>query len=616
MAEISVGIDIGSSYTKVVEIEQKTKPCLLNAFMFKSPFLSTAQETLPKQIDADFLWKQIFDYIPLSRLKKSGVGINIPARSIATLLLLLPRMKSSEIAQAAIVEARRKMIPASGPEHIFEWLFIGEMIVAKIPRHEIVAVRAENFYVQALMGLFKGIDAVPSLISPPCSLLAHIIGSEAGDKGSDTALIDLGYSDLGISVYKTGKFVFTRTLAFGLGDIVKDISRKLGMPGELAEKVIEEEGVPEVGFDVKDKVAISEEIMRQKYEADIKNQEANQKAQVNPLELRIAWQAHLDRIIHELRRSLAYYKEQSAGRRIEHIYFLGGGSQVKNLFGLLSKHVGGSWHTPSPFKNIQLLKTQTPQEPADAPAYANAVSLALAALAKGKKADTINFLPADLKKKGAPAGCRFALLAAAACLVGAFVLINVNLSIDGYALRASLRQTELELNKTRNNIAALKGLSQLESAARQRAGQVAAILKQRRDFYPLLKELAQTIPRKILITKIDIYKFSSAAAGATAAGFASVGAAATPPPLAADTGQEEYRFSLTAQVFADYEEACAIIENLKASLASLRRLANIEITPLALEEISLEETAKTDRALRLTQPKERNFALTAEVVKQ
>lgn len=616
MAEISVGIDIGSSYTKVVEIEQKTKPCLLNAFMFKSPFLASAQESLPKQIDADSFWKQISAYIPLSQLKKSRVGINMPAHSIATLLLFLPRMKSSEIAQAAIVEARRKMIPASGPEHIFEWLFIGEMLVAKIPRYEVVAVRAEKSYVRALMDLFKGIDAVPSLISPPCSLLAHIIGGESTDKDADIALIDLGYSGFTISVYKTGKFVFTRNLSFGLADIAKDIAHKLAISEDIAEKLIQEQGIPGVDFDVKDKVAAAEEIMRQKYEASLKAQEANQKAQANPLELRIVWQAYLEKIIHELRRSLAYYKEQAAGGRIEHIYFLGGGSQVKNLFGLLSKHIGGSWHAPSPFKNMQLLKTQAPQEPADAAAYANAVSLALAALVKDKKAVTINFLPADLKKKGGAGGRRLALLAAAACLAGAFVLINIHLLIDGYALQASLRQADLELNKIKITTAGLKGLSQSESALRQREEQVAAIVKQRRDFYPLLKELAQIVPREILITKIGIYKKSSTAAGAMNTGFASMGAAEISSPQPADTGQQEYRFSLTARVFTDYEEACTMIENLKASLESMRHLANIEVTPLALEEISAEKTAKTDRTLRLTQPKERNFTLTAEVVEQ
>ena len=35
------------------------------------------------------------------------------------------------------------------------------------------------------------------------------------------------------------------------------------------------------------------------------------------------WQAHIERIINELRRSFIYYKEQSGGRSIEGIYFPG-----------------------------------------------------------------------------------------------------------------------------------------------------------------------------------------------------------------------------------------------------------------------------------------------------
>ena len=352
--------------------------------------------------------------------------------------------------------------------------------------------------------------------------------------------------------------------------------------------------------------------MRQKYEASPKAQTAGPGGEVNLLELRMAWQAHLERIIHELRRSLIYYKEQAEGRRVGQVYFLGGGCQIKNLVDYLIKQIGGSCQIISPFKNMQILKILPPEEPASAAVFSNAVSLGLAMLAKGGGKDTLNFLPAEFKRKALDARRRLTILIATTCLLALSALMDINVLVNGYSLQAYLKQTALELNKTKNTGGRLKELDQLESGFRRRQVQIETVVKQRKDFYLLLKGFAQIIPREILISKIDIFKSEAAAFGTTTAS-APTGQQPSSTSSATQTAQAKYRISLAGQVFSDYEEADKIIEKFRASLASMPHLSNIKVTPLALEKISLEEAARTNQPLRLTQPKERDFTLSAEV---
>ena len=66
-----VAIDIGLENTKIAWLEQKNGLQLLDAFLFKTPYLSAAPRKDLSQIDPEAFWKEIAARIPLSRLKRS-----------------------------------------------------------------------------------------------------------------------------------------------------------------------------------------------------------------------------------------------------------------------------------------------------------------------------------------------------------------------------------------------------------------------------------------------------------------------------------------------------------------------------------------------------------------
>ena len=75
MARI-IGIDIGSLYTKVIDIECANKIRLKRLFYFKTPYLDIFADK--KTIDKKGFIDGILNNIPLHVVKNAKVAVNIP----------------------------------------------------------------------------------------------------------------------------------------------------------------------------------------------------------------------------------------------------------------------------------------------------------------------------------------------------------------------------------------------------------------------------------------------------------------------------------------------------------------------------------------------------------
>lgn len=610
-----VGIDVGSRYTKVIESDKKLH--LLDAFMFETPY--TTSETQASEIDITSFLKQFTSHIPLTRLKISKIAINLPLGSITMIIFVLPRMAKNELATAAINEAKRKMIPASGPQHIFEYSLLGEKIVAKITRYEVMVIRTEKVYIQKILDLFKDIDSTPVLITPSCCALVNAMPQEFWKKDASVAFSDIGSDYINISIAKEAKLYFSRNVAYGSRDIINDISRQLGISVEEAERLIKEKGVPEVDFDLSNRVAVSEEIMRQKFGMGLDTGQIESKKEVNLLELRMLWQSHIERIIQELRRSLAFYKEQSEGARVEYIYFLGGGSQVKNLITILSSQIGGECQTLLPFRGMQISKDGKVGDGVFSnPIFVNAANLALNVLEKDRFARVINFLPLELKRKEVVLARRFVLRITGILLIFLFSLATLHTLIDQRSIKINISGIDFKLNRVKVVTERLNYLSEQATGINQRSAQIAEVLKTRKDFLLPLQDLAKILPREILLTNLTISKGGESKAGEMRGVGVHGGLESSQASLGLESGlspaggaeKAKYQIKIEAQIFSTYERAVNIIQEFKKRLESINYFTNINITPIKLEKISAQDLRQTED---LTLPGLRKFTLTAEL---
>jgi Tfp pilus assembly PilM family ATPase len=186
------------------------------------------------------------------------------------------------------------------------------------------------------------------VILPPGFASLGFVPEDQWKKQEDIAVVDIGLSSVHIVIGQNGVPAFTRGAVRPAG-YIRGLALKLDVKLDKLAEVIRQHGVPKVDFDLSNKVALSEEIMRQKYEA---TQAAGKKDEftVNLLELRMHWQPHLERIVQEVRRSLIYYKEQSGGRKVWRIYFAGEGAELLNLLAALEGQLGGETGSSTPLR--------------------------------------------------------------------------------------------------------------------------------------------------------------------------------------------------------------------------------------------------------------------------
>jgi Tfp pilus assembly PilM family ATPase len=582
-----IGIDIGSCFVKLAEIEAKPRFRLINTVLFPAPK------------DIKSLRDEISKHLSLKKPGASIVGISLPNSAVSVISLLLPRMNKGDLVQAAITEARRRIIPLSNPNHIFEYSITALTTVAGIPKTEVLVIRTEKDYIRNLLNLLREAGVTPSFIAPGCCSVPNIIPKDLLSKGEDALFVDIGAASLSMHICKEGRLAVTRGITYGINDIIRDLSQQLNLSREKIEDVVREYGVPRASLDIKDKVAAAEEVMRQKYAAE------NSSAQgpgVNLLELRILWQTHIDRIVNELRRSFIYYKEQSGGRKIEYIYFLGGGSQIKNLVDTLSSSIGGRCGIiPPPFEGVS-----------GEPIFANALSLALSIASSEYKPKLINFLPPELKKEKTAGLRRFGLFAASVCLIAVFAIASLNMFINNRLLAVSFKETEFELNRLEKSADKLKMLERQESGVKDLSSKIETLLKQKQDFALILEELNRLTPESILFARVSISKSGKDGGSVSETkmmpgyGQGFLGQRKISPPAGGYTAE------IKAQLSADYENAVKIIGEFKKNLASSRYFSGIESVPLELERISSGED-NPGRESRLTPEKNRDFTLTFEI---
>jgi Tfp pilus assembly PilM family ATPase len=572
------GIDVGGRYTKIVVLDKKVKLSLVQAVTLATPFVADEQGFT--KLDVAALFKSIDGLVTLSKLRSSKLAINLSTTSISTLSIILPPMAKKELFFAAINEARQRMIPVSGPHHAFEAFSVGTAVQDNMPKSAVMVVRIEKNSVDRILDMYKTFEITPSLITPSAFVIPALLPAEAWKQGEDIAFVDIGAVSLDIFIAHQGNLAFTRNVIYGLNDIYKDLADKLGMPQEKIEQVIlQEYGVPKVDFDLSDKVALAEEIMRQKYEA--MTPEAPLEAAVNMLELRMQWQPHIERIVQELRRTFSYYKEQSSGIKVENIYFLGGGCGIKNLVQSLAQDLRGTVLALAPFRDIHV--------PADAdqslihPIYANAVALAVgASQVQLKKQQILNFLPQDIKMRESARVWQWALTISVIVINLLFGAGILNLALTNGQIRRSLKQEQFDLKHAQSVIDKSKTVSSLDSMLNQQDTRAKEIRNQLINFLPWIKALAKAGRDPVVFDRLVL---------------------------------TEKIMELDAHIERDYEAVEDAQLKFMKKLGETGNWFNITFVPLVLKNIPSDTISENDNP-DLIYPRVRRFSVKAEAIRK
>ena len=520
---------------------------------------------------------------------------------------------------AAVSEAKRRMLPVPGPDSIFEHVLMGELLVAKTPQVEVLIVKTEKKYVHALLDLFNLFPGSEiNFIAPVCYTLLYLFPQHSEEMQKDTAFIDIGYDFLNITIAQRGHLYFNRNIKFGLREMIAHIAESLDISSEKAEDFVYKGGVPPVPEDLK---------------AD--SQEGSSLADVQIQKLRISWETIFHRILHEIRRTGTHYKEQSAGKRIENFFFLGGGSRIKGLVSNLVPHIGGDCKILKPAQEMDISPNnqQSPlMNDEEWPIFVGALSIAMG-LPIVKQKQTINFLPWELKRKDIIAYRQLGLFFFSLVILSLLGIASAGLFLNNQFLKGSIHKMEEEI-KPYSSV--LERFEQLRREKEKRMAEISGIKKislERMDMASWLDGIVRYVPQKVYLTKLSIEEKKTDSLSAPPK--ADPAGKSTAPPLKGMGGAEkegsasmntgdrtsrqessaakQYTVEIQAVCMTDYEEVLRLAQEFKTGLEQSAWFINVALTLPKLETIV---PVIDSQDVQLTQPRMRKFSLKAEFRKE
>jgi type IV pilus assembly protein PilM len=240
-----VGIDIGSSSIKVVQIKKKGGKAVLETYgaLALGPYIENGAVGQVTNLTADKLAPALADVIRESGVTTKNAILSIPSAASLIFTLELPAtVVEKEFATIVPTEAR-KYIPVPINEVALDWLVIPkspEQESDTVQKTEVLVTAIHNDTIAKYNDIFKNAALEPSpfeieIFSTIRSVLTHELGS--------VLLIDLGASKTKLTIVDRGIVRVFHAINRGASDITNSLSVALGIPFAKAEQMKQEMGM-------------------------------------------------------------------------------------------------------------------------------------------------------------------------------------------------------------------------------------------------------------------------------------------------------------------------------------------------------------------------------------
>jgi len=287
-----IGIDIGSSSVKAIELSRSDKESLQIKGI---GFAAIEQPPTTKNIVAAI--KEATRKI--STLNRE-VNVAVSGPSVVVRFIELPRMTEDELRNAIPFEAEKYI-----PFGITEVAIDHQLLIPRLGNNQmlILLVAVKKDLVNRRLELIReaGLNAGILDIASLANVNAFLYGTGRKEEGI-VALIDIGANAMDINIIDHGLLYFTRNIQIGGSDITKAMCESMSLNYADAEKI---------KLDPSDKASE----VREKIEPVLRT------------------------MADEARLSFSYYENQS-GKSIEKIYLGGGGARTISLRALFKENFG------------------------------------------------------------------------------------------------------------------------------------------------------------------------------------------------------------------------------------------------------------------------------------
>lgn len=336
-----VGLDIGSSYIKAVQLKESRSGYELELL----EMLPISPELIVEGsiIDAIRLTESLKELVRKSKMRTKNVSISISGHSSVIIKRIsLPEMTEEELNESIKFEAEQ-YVPFDIEDVNLDFQILGPKEEAGQMDVILVAVKKEviNDYVSVV----KEAGLTPVIVDVDAFALENMYGINYEiEAGANVALVNIGANTINMNIVRGGISVFTRDSSLGGNIHTEALQKEFNITYEEAERLKRGETLEKV-----------------------QQEDANA----------VILQASGD-IFTEVSRSLDYFRSSTHQPDVKEVILSGGCALLKDFPRLLSERIGIEVSKAEPFRNIQIPKKFDVQYIMEtAPLTAVAVGLAI-----------------------------------------------------------------------------------------------------------------------------------------------------------------------------------------------------------------------------------------------
>jgi type IV pilus assembly protein PilM len=358
--ESAVGVDIGTSSVKVVQLKRKEERAILETYgeLSVSSYADVAVGQSAHLVESK-VSEMLKDLIKEAGVKAKKAAVSIPLRNSFVTVIELPLSADKGLEEAITFEAR-KYIPVPMSEVVFDWWVLPEDFEdeglksspdsevkpkpgAKLSNKtstQVLLAAIHKDVIEKYKKVISQADLEPILFEIE---IFSIVRSVFGNQIAPVLVVDIGASTTKMMVVDHGIARFAYSLDRGSQDLSMALSRSLDISFSRAEEIKREIGLsPRPEY--KDQVAVLEPI--------------------------------LDYILVEVKRVMSDYRRKK-NRSVSRIILTGGGSLLKGLVDFTVNRAGIEVILADPFSKVEYPSFLTPVLKEAGPTFSSSLGLAL-----------------------------------------------------------------------------------------------------------------------------------------------------------------------------------------------------------------------------------------------
>ena len=322
-SSLALGLDIGSSSVKLVQLKDAKRGFILDAF---------GVSPLPPEAIVDgalmnngAIVDAIKQLVGQFKLKNREVAIGVSGHSVIIKKISMPRMTREELEESIQWEAEQ-YIPFDVKDVNIDVQILnpdgGDSATGQM---DVLLVAAKKDMINDYTSVVAEAGLTPVVVDVDAFAVQNAFEVNYDiPKGETVVLVNAGAAVVNINVLAKGLTTFTRDVTMGGNQFTEEIQKQLNVSYDEAEKL-------KVGG------------------------EAGQDADsVVPQEVERVIQGVADQLAGEIQRSLDFYAATAADSHIARLYLSGGTAKIPALFKVIEQRVGVPVEILNPFKGIEI----------------------------------------------------------------------------------------------------------------------------------------------------------------------------------------------------------------------------------------------------------------------